>query len=93
MDSGGCSGFEYKFSLEPAVAAVEGEGSGSGEEADVVVEAGGASVVVDALSLDFVKGATLDFQEELIRSAFKIVSNPIAEKGCSCGSSFAVKLD
>lgn len=82
VDSGGCSGFEYKFGLDTNV-----------NDDDVVFSEGGVRVVVDSLSLQFVRGATVDFKEELIRSAFKIVDNPIAEQGCSCGVSFAVKMD
>ncbi|RMC00612.1 hypothetical protein DUI87_23229 [Hirundo rustica rustica] len=57
-----------------------------------VFERGGARVVVDADSLAFVKGSMVDFSQELIRSSFQVVSNPQAEKGCSCGTSFSVKL-
>lgn len=45
------------------------------------------------LSLEYMKGSTLDYTEDLMRAAFRIVKNPIATKSCSCGSSFAVKLD
>ena len=62
-------------------------------EDDVLIERDGAKVVIDETSLDFLKGSTLDYHTELIRAAFRIVENPKAEQGCSCGSSFSVKLD
>uniref|UniRef100_A0A1I7Z332 Iron-sulfur cluster assembly 2 homolog, mitochondrial n=1 Tax=Steinernema glaseri TaxID=37863 RepID=A0A1I7Z332_9BILA len=82
VEGGGCSGFEYKMSLDSEV-----------KSDDKVFEKDGVKVVVDETSFEFVKGATVDFADELIRSAFRIVKNPIAEKGCSCGTSFAVKMD
>ncbi|KAF4017645.1 hypothetical protein G4228_008826 [Cervus hanglu yarkandensis] len=57
-----------------------------------VFEKGGARVVVDSDSLAFVKGAHVDFSQELIRSSFQVLNNPQAQQGCSCGSSFSVKL-
>lgn len=54
---------------------------------------GNSRVVVDKNSLEFLKGATVDYHAELIRTGFKILSNPRAEQGCSCGSSFALRLD
>lgn len=55
-------------------------------------EQGGVGVIVDQESLEFVKGATVHFSRELIRSAFQVMKNPQADHGCSCGSSFSVKL-
>lgn len=81
VEGGGCSGFQYKF-------AVVSEKS----EDDRVFEQGGVGVLVDQDSLEFVKGATLDFTQELIRSTFQVLKNPQADHGCSCGSSFSVKL-
>lgn len=52
----------------------------------------GAHVVVDTESLQLVKGSTIEFCEELIRSSFLLTQNPQADQGCSCGASFSVKL-
>uniref|UniRef100_A0A3B4ABS0 Iron-sulfur cluster assembly 2 homolog, mitochondrial n=2 Tax=Periophthalmus magnuspinnatus TaxID=409849 RepID=A0A3B4ABS0_9GOBI len=81
VEGGGCSGFQYKFSVDS-----------NKNEDDRVFEEGGVGVIVDQESLDFVKGATLDFSQELIRSSFQVLKNPQADHGCSCGSSFSVKL-
>lgn len=82
VDGGGCSGFQYAFSLD----ADAGVGP-----ADVVFERDGARVVVDDVSLEYVRGATVDYVEEMIKSSFAIVENPNAQSGCGCGTSFAVK--
>ncbi|CAG5866369.1 unnamed protein product [Menidia menidia] len=81
VEGGGCSGFQYKFSVDSGV-----------NEDDRVFEQGGVGIIVDQDSLEFVKGATVDFSQELIRSTFQVLKNPRAEQGCSCGSSFSVKL-
>jgi len=41
------------------------------------------------MSLGFIKGAQLDFVQDLMRSAFRITDNPAASGGCSCGASFS----
>ncbi|XP_035530121.1 iron-sulfur cluster assembly 2 homolog, mitochondrial [Morone saxatilis] len=81
VEGGGCSGFQYKFSVV-----------GNKTEEDRVFEQGGVGIIVDQDSLEFVKGATVDFTQELIRSTFLVLKNPQADHGCSCGSSFSVKL-
>lgn len=48
-------------------------------------------MLIDAASLDLVKGATIDYKQEMIRSSFVISNNPQSENACGCGSSFAVK--
>ena len=75
---GGCSGFQYKFGLAEAI-----------EPDDAVAETAGVKLVVDAVSLDLVRGASVDFVETLGGTAFR-VDNPQAASGCGCGSSFAV---
>lgn len=61
------------------------------QEDDRVFERDGAQVVVDEGALELVKGATVDFVEDMMRSAFAVVNNPQSESACGCGSSFAVK--
>uniref|UniRef100_A0A4W5MU64 Iron-sulfur cluster assembly 2 homolog, mitochondrial n=1 Tax=Hucho hucho TaxID=62062 RepID=A0A4W5MU64_9TELE len=70
---------------------VEGGGC-SGNEDDRVFEQGGVGVIVDQDSLEFVKGSTLDYTKELIRFSFQMLKNPQADHGCSCRTSFSVKL-
>ncbi|BBN06493.1 iron-sulfur cluster assembly 2 [Marchantia polymorpha subsp. ruderalis] len=80
VDGGGCSGFLYNFSLDDSL-----------KPDDRLFEKDGAKVVVDEVSLSFVKGAVVDFSEELIRASFTVASNPNAESGCGCGASFTAK--
>jgi iron-sulfur cluster assembly accessory protein len=77
VDGGGCAGFTYKFELA--------------EEADddTVAETDGVKLVVDPISLDLVRGSAVDFVEDLGGAAFR-VTNPNAQSGCGCGSSFSV---
>jgi hypothetical protein len=53
----------------------------------------GVEVLVDEVSLPFIKGATVDFAEDMMRAAFLITSNPNSEGGCGCGVSFRPKED
>ena len=78
VDGGGCAGFTYKFDL------AEGE-----ESDDTVVETDGVKLVVDPTTLDLVRGSAVDFVEDLGGAAFR-VTNPNAQSGCGCGSSFSV---
>uniref|UniRef100_A0A5B6ZC97 Core domain-containing protein n=1 Tax=Davidia involucrata TaxID=16924 RepID=A0A5B6ZC97_DAVIN len=80
IEAGGCSGFQYNFSLDDKT-----------NVDDRIFERNGAKLVVDKISFDFVKGATVDYVEELIRSAFQVATNPSAVGGCSCKSSFMAK--
>ncbi|MBE7213270.1 MAG: iron-sulfur cluster assembly accessory protein [Gluconacetobacter diazotrophicus] len=76
--AGGCSGFQYDFRLDAEQAAD-----------DVLVPAGPARVLVDPVSLDFLRGAELDYSDALIGAHFT-VRNPNAVSSCGCGTSFAV---
>lgn len=81
VDSGGCSGFEYKFSLESSIS-----------NEDQIIEKDSCKVLIDKETIEFIKGATIDYHEELIRAGFRILNNPNSEQGCSCGSSFSLKI-
>jgi iron-sulfur cluster assembly accessory protein len=76
--AGGCSGFQYKFELDAAVQAD-----------DLVIERGGARVLVDPASLDLLGGAELHFTDALMGSHF-VVRNPNATSSCGCGTSFSI---
>eukprot|EP00471_Norrisiella_sphaerica_P000424 CAMPEP_0184487940 /NCGR_PEP_ID=MMETSP0113_2-20130426/10428_1 /TAXON_ID=91329 /ORGANISM="Norrisiella sphaerica, Strain BC52" /LENGTH=116 /DNA_ID=CAMNT_0026870381 /DNA_START=182 /DNA_END=532 /DNA_ORIENTATION=+ len=84
VDSGGCSGFQYDFSLEPLNADTE--------EGDTLYEHNGAKLVVDEASMEFLKGSTIDYEQELIGSKFVVAANPNSESACGCGVSFSPKL-
>ena len=78
VDGGGCSGFQYRFGLADAI-----------DAEDSVARTDGVTLVVDAVSLDLVRGSEVDFVESLGGAAFR-VTNPQAASGCGCGTSFAV---
>ena len=78
VDGGGCAGFTYKFDL-----------ADQPDAGDAVTETDGVKLVVDPLSLELVKGSAVDFVEDLGGAAFR-VTNPNAQSGCGCGSSFSV---
>ncbi len=78
VDGGGCSGFQYTYNL------TQDRGAD-----DLVLERAGAVVVIDPISLDFLRGCEIDFIDDLMGRMFKI-HNPAATASCGCGSSFAV---
>lgn len=78
VDGGGCSGFQYRFGFADGV---EGD--------DAVAETDGVRLVVDEVSLDLVRGSSVNYVESLGGAAFR-VENPQAASGCGCGSSFAI---
>jgi iron-sulfur cluster assembly accessory protein len=78
VKGGGCSGFQYAFDIDKARA-----------EDDFVIERDGAVILVDSVSLEYMKGSEVDFVDDLMGQSFK-VRNPNAVASCGCGVSFTV---
>ena len=78
VQGGGCSGFQYGFTLDEEQ-----------NEDDFVIGKDNIIVLVDAMSMQYLTGAVIDYKEDLMGASFNI-SNPNAETTCGCGSSFSV---
>ena len=78
VSGGGCSGFQYGFSLDEAR-----------NEDDHVIERDGALVLIDVVSWGFLVGAEIHYEDQLV-GAYFTVRNPNAISTCGCGTSFAV---
>ena len=78
VSGGGCSGFQYSFTLDETETAD-----------DVVIARDGARVLIDTISLEYIRGAEIDFVEDLSGAGFQI-RNPLASSSCGCGNSFAI---
>ena len=78
VNGGGCSGFQYAFDMVQ-----------ERQSDDLAIERDGAIVLIDSVSLDFLRGARIDFVSDLMGQSFKI-TNPNATASCGCGTSFAV---
>jgi iron-sulfur cluster insertion protein len=78
VQGGGCSGFQYGFTLEEVK-----------NEDDFEIDTGSFKVVIDSMSMMYMEGATIDYKEELMSSTF-VINNPNAQSSCGCGSSFSV---
>jgi iron-sulfur cluster assembly accessory protein len=75
VEQGGCSGMQYGMVFDEARAG------------DLVSENDGVTVLVDAISADFLRGTVVEFSDELTGGGFKI-TNPNAKESCGCGKSF-----
>ena len=75
---GGCSGFQYDFSIDQNL-----------QDDDLVFVTHGVEVVVDEMSLELIDNAELDYVQDLMGSYFAI-TNPNATASCGCGTSFSV---
>ena len=78
VEGGGCSGFKYGFSLENII-----------EEDDLRFDKDGISVVVDAISMQYLQEAEIDYKQTLTSAEF-VIKNPNVKAACGCGSSFTV---
>jgi iron-sulfur cluster assembly accessory protein len=75
IEEGGCSGMQYGMVFDEA------------RDGDLVSESEGVKVLIDPLSLNYLRGAVVDFSDSLTAGGFKI-SNPNAKQSCGCGKSF-----
>ena len=79
VEGGGCSGFQYRYDLVKELPAAD----------DIVLARDGASVLIDAVSLEYMSGSEIDFVDDLIGQSFQI-RNPNATASCGCGTSFSL---
>ena len=79
VSGGGCSGLNYGMAIDDEI-----------EEDDFVFNCFGVKVVVDPHSMPYIKGASVDYVEDVMGGGFKI-DNPNAVRSCGCGSSFATE--
>lgn len=76
VQPGGCSGLRYALYFDDQI-----------KDSDVVSDFSGVKVVVDKMSLPYLKGATVNYVDSLQQSGFTI-DNPNAQSSCACGDSF-----
>ena len=77
VDSGGCSGMNYKMDFDK-----------NQDTYDKVFEQNGLKVVCDLKSWLYLKNITIDYSDDMLNGGFKI-ENPNAERTCGCGTSFS----
>lgn len=78
VTGGGCSGFQYGFTFDEAQ-----------NEDDTVMQKNGVTLLIDAMSMQYMMGAEIDYTEGLEGAQF-VIKNPNAVSTCGCGSSFSV---
>jgi iron-sulfur cluster insertion protein len=78
VQGGGCSGFQYGFAFEDTQ-----------NDDDFEFVHGSVRVLVDAMSMQYLQGGTIDYREDAMGSTF-VIDNPQATTTCGCGSSFSV---
>jgi iron-sulfur cluster insertion protein len=78
VQGGGCSGFQYGFTLDEVQ-----------NEDDFILDTGPFKVLIDSMSMTYMDGASIDYKEDVMSSQF-VINNPNATSSCGCGSSFSV---
>ena len=78
VSGGGCSGFQYGFTFEEEV-----------NDDDTQVQKDSVTLLIDPMSLQYLMGTEIDYQDSLQGSQF-VIRNPQATTTCGCGSSFSV---
>jgi iron-sulfur cluster insertion protein len=78
VQGGGCSGFSYGFAFDE-----------SADEDDTTMTKNGVSLLIDAMSYQFLVGAEIDYRDNLEGAQFVVKNNPGAKTTCGCGSSFS----
>jgi iron-sulfur cluster insertion protein len=78
VTGGGCSGFSYGFAFDDQL-----------NDDDTRIDKDGVTLVVDAMSLQYLIGADIDYEDGLEGSRF-VIHNPNAQTTCGCGSSFSM---
>jgi iron-sulfur cluster insertion protein len=78
VQGGGCSGFQYGFTFDEEQ-----------NEDDFEIPVGNFKVLIDAMSMQYMTGAVIDYKEDVMGASFSI-QNPNAQTSCGCGSSFSV---
>ena len=78
VQGGGCSGFQYGFTFDEIT-----------NEDDTVMTKNGVSLLIDAMSFQYLAGAEIDYKEDLQGAQF-VIRNPNAETTCGCGPSFSM---
>ena len=78
VQGGGCSGFQYGFTFDEVV-----------NDDDTQMNKNGVTLLIDAMSLQYLAGAEIDYKDDLQGAQF-VIKNPNAQSTCGCGSSFSV---
>ena len=77
VTGGGCSGFQYGFTCDEVT-----------NEDDMVLQKNGVTLLIDPMSMQYMRGAEIDYTEGLEGAQF-VIKNPNAVSTCGCGSSFS----